>query len=129
MKKIISLVLACIMLSVIAISASALPYKIPYAEKTPIDTPNFKPVIDGQKDAGYTTTYVADKSDDASKPAHPGGSKISTAWYGNTLYFYIEVPDSTPQEDISGLNNYQRDGVWFMLFFRGDMESDDFDTL
>ena len=31
----------------------------------------------------------------------------------------MEVPDTTPQESIDGLWNYQRDGVWFMLFFAG----------
>ncbi|MBO4770119.1 MAG: hypothetical protein J5563_04990, partial [Clostridia bacterium] len=29
-----------------------------------------------------------------------------------------------PQDEIGGLNNYQRDGVWFMLFFKGDIETD-----
>lgn len=103
-------------------------WNIALSDKTPIDTPNFKPVIDGQKDAGYTATYTADKQNDASKAAHPGGSKISTAWNENTLYFFIEVPDTTPQDSIEGLNNYQRDGVWFMLFFKGDIDSQDFDT-
>lgn len=133
MKKIISLVLVCVIMMALGIAAFAEEaerpaWNIALSDKTPIDTPNFKPVIDGQKDAGYTATYTADKQNDASKAAHPGGSKVSTAWYENTLYFYIEVPDTTPQESIDGLNNYQRDGVWFMLFFRDGIDSDDFDT-
>lgn len=135
MKKIISLVLACIILSVLGISSLALDANIPYNSytitnedgttvtvpgKTPIETPNFKPTIDGKKDAGYTKTYTVDKSETDGKVAHEGGSKLSTAWNGNTLYFYIEVPDVTPQENGGeGLWNWQRDGVWFMLFFGG----------
>ncbi len=129
MKRILSLVLACVIMLALGIAASAA-LNIKYEDKTPIDTPNFKPVIDGKKDAGYTTTTVVDKSETDGKIAHEGGSKLSTAWYENTLYFYIEVPDATPQEDISNLANYQRDGVWFMLFFKGDLaETDNFDTL
>ena len=124
MKKIISLVLACIILSVLAISALALGDNIAYADKTVIETPNFKPTIDGKKDDGYTKMYVVDKSETDGKVAHPGGSKLYTAWYENTLYFYMEVPDTTPQENGGdGLWNWQRDGVWFMLFFGGDRES------
>ena len=123
MKKIISLVLACIILSVLGISSLALDANIPYTGKTPIETPNFKPVIDGKKDSGYTVTTVVDKLEYDGMMPHEGGSKLSTAWYGNTLYIYLEVPDVTPQENGgAGLWNWQRDGVWFMLFFGGDQD-------
>ncbi len=119
MKKIISFVLVFAIALAIGITAFAEITdinNIKYEDKTPIDTPNFKPTIDGKKDSGYTSTYEINKVERADSTAL-AGTKISTAWDGNTLYFFVEVPDTTIQDNLDNTWNYQRDGVWFMLFF------------
>ena len=61
---------------------------IRWEDKIPLDTPRFKPVVDGYRDEGYSAEYtVENKLQD--HRIHEGGSRISTAWYDNTLYFYI----------------------------------------
>lgn len=121
MKKVIVSLLMLVLAVVLSISVFAdvqNSANIPMADKLPMDTPNFVPKIDGVKDAGYTV----DTPVIAANPwgvTHDTAVTISTAWNENTLYFYIYVPDTTPQDNTDDLWMYQQDGVWFLLDFFG----------
>lgn len=106
-------VMSLLLISFCSIGVSAA--KIEWEDKIPLDTPWFKPVIDGQRDGGYSEEYTVQNKLQYHE-IHEGGSKLSTAWYGNTLYFYIWVPDATASETTSSMF-YQIDNVWFLLYF------------
>ena len=123
MKKVIASLLMLTLVVALGLTVSAdypVASVISMANKLPIETPNFVPEIDGVKDAGYTVDTLV---------AAPGGSNqvhentyISTAWNGNTLYFYIYVPDTTRQDSVVDKWMYDMDGVWFLLDFGGERE-------
>lgn len=104
--------------SLINVTAEAISFpnseNIPYSEKIPVETPNFKPVLDTIRDDEYTTVYEIKET----TVRFHEGTLLSTAWHGNTLYFHLFVPDDTPQDQMESL----RDGAWFALYFGGDSE-------
>ena len=62
MKKLImACLVATLLVSIMSVASEAISFSnsqnIPYAEKMPIETPHFKPVLDAVKDEGYTATY------------------------------------------------------------------------
>ena len=123
MKKSVVSFLISILVVTLGMTASAAfsSSVIPYADKIPISTPNFVPKIDGIKDAGYTVdTPVNAPSGDLSVVYE--NVTVSTAWNENTLYFYIYVPDTTPQTTVADVNMFDLDGVWFLLDFGGERQ-------
>ena len=120
MKKVMmAFLVIALMVSVMSFAAEAIsftnPQNIPYSEKIPLETPHFKPVLDAVKDEGYTTTYEIKET----TARFHEGTTLSTAWYGNTLYFYLFVPDTSPQEEPGS----PPDGPWFLLYFGGDSDT------
>ncbi|MBO4770633.1 MAG: hypothetical protein J5563_07640, partial [Clostridia bacterium] len=122
MRKTIAIItVAFLMVSVAGVHSGAVSFKnqevVPYSEKIPIETPHFKPILDCVWDEDYQTKYIIKETE---KLFHEG-TYISTAWYENTLYFYLFVPDTSPQEEPYNIANYMADGPWFALYFGGDL--------
>ncbi len=119
-NHILIILMTCILLiSLCSTGISA--EKIGWDDKIPLDCPYFRPVLDGIRDEGYSAEYTVQNQLQNHK-IHEGGSKLSVAWFGNTLYFYIRVPDATASETTSNLY-YQIDNVWFLLYFGTEAES------
>ena len=121
MKKILTFALAIsLIISFCYVSCGAISFKnqenVPYSDKIPIETPHFEPVLDCVWDEEYKTKYVVKETEKRFRE----GTFISAAWYGNTLYFFLFVPDTSPQDEPYNLANYMIDGPWFALYFGGD---------
>lgn len=119
-RNIAVLLLTCVLLITCG-SVSVSAARIGWDDKIQLDTPYFRPVIDGIRDGGYSEEYAVKNQLQAHK-IHEAGSKLSLAWYDNTLYFYIWVPDTTVSETTSNLY-YQIDNVWFLLYFGPEAEN------
>lgn len=119
MKKLfLTLLLLASLMSSVSVSVEAISFSnsdnIPYSEKIPIETPHFKPILDTIRDEGYTASYEIKET----TARFHEGTFLSTAWYGNTLYFHLFVPDVTPQDR----KESPMDGGWFALYFGGDSD-------
>ncbi len=116
-KYFAAILISCVtLISLCTVGVSA--ERISWTSKIPLDTPYFMPEIDGIKDEGYSQGYIV-QNRLQSHEIHEGGSELSVAWFGNTLYFHIRVPDTTASETTSSLF-YQVDNVWFLLYFDND---------
>ncbi len=123
MKKLLSLLLAALLVSMCIVSVSAADESKGLAKSA-----QGTPVIDGEIDAVWANAEVyplngvyLDKSPDPSIPLNGTKAQFRTLWDKNRLYVLVEVTDSTVGDEawelttVGAAQLYKRNSVMFML--------------
>ena len=96
MKRILAFAILAAMMLALAIPASAV---------KDVTANKFTPVIDGVLDDGYNgpydidTPHFDDEGNPEDRPAGAATGKVWMAWDDTSIYYYIEVYDTTPNHD------------------------------